>query len=172
MDNQLHFQFIKDKKESNIISHAKRELAAIGYDLNDKEDGPNKWMLGNILELLSVFSEQGHSGFSAPECVRLFTKLASYEPLCPIQGTDDEWVEVSENLWQNVRCSHIFKDELGCAYDINGKVFVEPNGCAYTNGKSRVNVTFPYTPKTEYVKVDDEGKEIPKSTIEILNQNT
>lgn len=61
---------------------------------------------------------------------------------------------------QNKRCSHVFKDKDGNAYDIDGKVFREPDGCCFTSKDSFVPVTFPYTPKTEYVDVPkDEPKE-------------
>lgn len=156
---ELQFTMVEES-DSNLIKHAKVELAAIGYDLNDTEEGPNKWMMESVLELIRVFSKQGHSGFSAPECISLFTKLASFKPLCPLKGTDDEWCEVSENLWQNKRYSAVFKNEKDEAYDINGKVFIEPDGMSYTSNKSVVFITFPYTPKTEYVKVDSEGNEI------------
>lgn len=148
------------EQESNLIKHAKRELVAIGYDLNDTEEGPNKWMIESVLELIDVFSKQGHSGFSAPECIHLFTKLASYKPLSPLKGTVDEWVEVSKNVWQNNRYSSVFKNEKNEAWNINGKVFVEPNGSAYTGKDSFVSITFPYTPVTEYIKVDNEGNEL------------
>jgi hypothetical protein len=52
---------------SNLIDHAKREFLALGYEpVEDAKDDPNKWIQENILELLKVFSEQGHSGSSAP----------------------------------------------------------------------------------------------------------
>jgi hypothetical protein len=56
----------------------------------------------------------------------------------------------------------VFKNGIdnSCAYDIDGKIFIEPDGCAFTNRKSHVRITFPYTPKTKYIDVDDEGNEI------------
>jgi len=51
------------EEESDIIKHAKRELELSGYDLNQTEEDPNKWMVENVLELLRVFDKQGHSGF-------------------------------------------------------------------------------------------------------------
>ena len=151
-------------KDSNSIAHAKRELVAIGYDLNDKEEGPNKWIMENLFELLVVFSTQGHSGSSAPYCISMFKKLASFEPLCPLTGEDIEWNDVSmygdNPLWQNNRASHVFKDKDGKAYNTQGKVFREPDGCTYTSRDSRVPVTFPYTPVTLYIEVDEEGKPI------------
>jgi len=146
---------------SQLVEHAKRELTALGYDLNDKEDGPNKWIVENLFELLEVFSRQGHSGSSAPYCAKMFEKLALFEPLSPLTGDDDEWNDISdmqggEPGWQNNRCSHVFKGADGRAYDIDGRVFREPDGCCYTSRDSRVYVTFPYTPKTEYIDVQGE----------------
>lgn len=140
---------------SNYIEHAKRELKAIGYDLNDQEDGPNKWIMENLFELLEAFDKQGHSGSSASYCANAFKKLALFEPLAPLTGEDDEWCEVLEGTWQNIRCSHVFKEADGNAYDINGKVFREPSGACYTSRDSRVYVTFPYTPTTEYVDAQE-----------------
>lgn len=136
---------------SNLIEHAKAELAALGYTA-DAEEGPNKWIAENVLELIEAFSKQGHSGCSAPFCVQLFQKLALYEPISPLTGVDDEWVQVADNLWQNKRCSRVFKESDGRAYDIEGKVFVDPGGFKYTNRHSRVSVTFPYTPRTQYLR--------------------
>ena len=145
---------------SNLTEHAKREFAALGYtppDL-DTEDGPNKWIPENVLQLLEVFSEQGHSGSSAPFAIGYFENLESFEPLCPLTGEDDEWNNTGDNTLQNNRCSHVFKDiETGEAYDSHGKVFREPNGVCYTSRDSRTPVTFPYTPKTEYVDVAAPG---------------
>lgn len=132
-------------------AHAEREFQALGWDFT--EDGPNRWIRDNVLELLKAFSAQGHSGSSAPYAIGLFEKLARFEPLCPLTGAAEEWTEVSEGMWQNRRCSHVFKDSDGRAYDIDGKIFREPNGCCYTNLESRVYVEFPYTPKREYVDV-------------------
>jgi hypothetical protein len=132
------------------IEHAKRELKALGYKLEDNEEGPNKWIAENIFALLKVFGEQGHSGTSAPYVADLFNKLAKLEPAAPLQGTDDEWVEVGDGLFQNNRCSHVFK-ENGQAYDIEGIIFRDPDGTCCTNRNSRVTVTFPYTPKRQYV---------------------
>jgi hypothetical protein len=121
---------------SNLVEHAKRELLVLGYKpIDEEEDGPNKWMQESVLKLLHVFSEQGHSGSSAPYCVNLFKKLALFEPLGPLTGEDSEWCEIADGVFQNKRCSHIFKDKdrfNGQAYDIHGGV-----------------VTFPYTPTTE-----------------------
>lgn len=151
--DKVKYTFIKPP-ESNLIKHAKDELRIAGYDLNQKEEDPNKWICENILELLEVFCKQGHSGFSAPYCIRVFSKLANFEPLNPLTGDDSEWEEVGTGVFQNKRCSHVFK-ENGRAYDIEGRIFREPDGGCYMNHDSRVFITFPYIPKREYVDVPE-----------------
>lgn len=143
---------------SNLIDHAKAEFLAAGYIPleQEQEEGPNKWMQQNVLNLLEIFAAQGHSGMSASFCIGMFKTLANYEPLCALTGEDSEWNDVSlygSPSYQNKRCSHVFKDDNGVAYDINGKVFRTPDGSSYTSQNSKVYITFPYTPKTEYVDV-------------------
>ena len=86
-----------------LIEHAEHELDG---KLNG-EDGPDKWIAKNVIELIKVFSKQGHSGTSAPYCIQLFAHLASYKPLGPLTGEDDEWHMIDDNTWQNKRCSHV-----------------------------------------------------------------
>lgn len=144
---------------STYINHARRELNALGYKLEGPlEDGPNKWIMENLFELLEVFDKQGHSGSSAPMVAGMFKKLALFEPLAPLTGKDDEWMEVADNCWQNIRCSHVFKGADGRAYDIDGIIFRDEDGSTYTNIESRVYVAFPYTPERQYVRRDSSAK--------------
>lgn len=136
---------------SNLIEHARRELAAAGFKVEPGRPVIQKMIVEDVLELLEVFSKQGHSGSSAPMIAGLFTKLAAYEPLVPLTGKPDEWIEVSEGLWQNIRCSHVFKDATK-AWDIDGVIFEDDDGCRYTNSDSRITVTFPYKPERIYLR--------------------
>ena len=159
---------------SALMEHAKNELRAAGYNIpenneeefikvlsDDESDELNNMAVDSVLELLDVFSKQGHSGFSASYVREVFNKLAQYEPLSPLTGEDWEWVDRSdmsqEPTWQNKRCSRVFKREDGTAYDIYGKVFVDPNGSSYSSSDSLVDVEFPYTPETIVVHVDANG---------------
>ena len=155
----------------SLESHALAEFRAAGWmDENGKySDDMQESICKNLLELLSMFSAQGHSGFSANYVISHFEKLARFEPLVPLTGEDWEWSDVSgmsdgEKMYQNTRCSRVFKQEDrfdGQAYDIQGKVFIEHSydedgedvTFSFTNGDSAVPVTFPYTPKTEYIDV-------------------
>ena len=142
----------------SLLSHAQTEFRAAGWtDEQGKfNDEMQEAICNDALELLKVFSEQGHSGSSAPYLINMLKKLLMFEPLTPLTGEDWEWTEVGEGMFQNKRCSHVFKQPdrfNGQAYDLDGKVFCEPNGSCFTSSDSRVPITFPYTPKTEYVNV-------------------
>ena len=140
---------------TNILKHAKRELSLLGYKPVEElePDDPNKWIQENILDLLEVFSKQGHSGMSAPYVIGMFFKLASHEPISPLTGEDSEWEKVDFQTYQNIRCTIVFKTVDGSVFDIQGKVFEEPDGARFTNQDSKVDVVFPYTPNTQVVKV-------------------
>ena len=136
----------------SLVSFAKDELTRAGLFDKDSDYGG---MLGDgILKMIEAFADEGHSGFSAGMAISIFSRLARFEPLSPLTGADDEWTEVGTGVFQNRRCSTVFKDETG-AYDIDGRVFREPSGACYTSRDSRVPVVFPYTPTTEYVDVDE-----------------
>jgi hypothetical protein len=148
---------------SNLIDHAKREFRVAGWmDERGKYSDEMQGMIcDHVLKLIEMFSDEGHSGSSAPYAINLFSKLAKFEPITPLTGEDDEWVMHDYGngpSYQNKRASHVFKDADGKAYDIDGKVFWEWSGTKedpykshYTCRESRVYVTFPYTPSTEYV---------------------
>ena len=143
---------------SNLLSHARAEFQAAKWmdDKGNYIDEMQAAICEHVLDLLRVFSDEGHSGTTAPYTVNMFKKLAMFEPLVPLTGEDWEWHEPSPGVFQNIRCSRVFKQAdrfNGQAYDIEGRVFREPTGACYTSAESRVPVTFPYTPKTEYVDV-------------------
>lgn len=155
--------------------HAMLEFRAAGWcDADGKfEDEMQEHMCNDLLELLDVFASQGHSGFSSGYALSLFTKLAKFDPIMPLTGEDWEWNKVNPGVYQNIRCSHVFKqwDRFnGQAYDIDGKIFWEwcerelnedepgyPGTTKYqsffTNSDSYVPITFPYTPMKEYVEI-------------------
>ena len=113
--------------------------------------------------MVEVFAEEGHSGSSAGYAIGLLEKLLRFEPLQPLTGEDSEWFDHGDGVFQNTRCSHVFK-ENGEAYDIDGIIFREPDGSCFTNFKSRVPVTFPYVPKREYVDVPASDPPTPASS--------
>lgn len=151
----------------SYVEHAKKEFLALGYSpIEECEDDPNKWIQENVLELLQVLSNQGHSGFSINYVVDYFSKLAKFEPLSPLTGNDSEWNDVGGTL-QNNRLSSVFKDN-GVAYEIDGYIFwhwserpldedeegypgIRKYKSCFTSNMSRKLVEFPYTKKRPYL---------------------
>jgi len=149
---------------NNYVTHAMQEFKAAGWtdDSGKFDDEMQEMICNHVLKLLDVFGEEGHSGSSAPYAINLFEKLAKFEPIAPLTGEDWEWTEVADGIFQNKRCSHVFKDKNkfdGHAYDIDGIVWWEwykdeatgeMRKSYFTDYESQVKVTFPYTPKTVY----------------------
>jgi hypothetical protein len=158
---------------SNLIKHAERELSLIGYDGKDEYNNMAK---SAIMELLTTFANQGHSGFSANYVIDIFNKLARFETLSPLTGEDNEWNDVSnmsgdrKTLFQNNRDSAVFKDDTGCYY-IRAIVWVENDGTTYTDKLSRGYIkSFPFTPKTFYIKVENDDNDDNILDIEEYNK--
>jgi hypothetical protein len=161
----------------SLIDHAKTELEIAG--LFDKEGDFYKGMTGKaVMELIELFSKQGHSGMSAPLVANIFKKLANYEPLGAITGKDEEWGEVThtngKELYQNKRCSSMFKEgKDGKPYTIDAIVKRDQRGVTWSGyawlseedyksgdrskmvGKKGYIKEFPFTPKTFYIDVND-----------------
>ena len=161
-----------------LIDHAKTELEIAG--LFDKEGDFYEGMTGNaVMELIELFSKQGHSGMSAPIVADIFKKLANYEPLGPITGKDEEWSDVRDlgngkPWYQNKRCSALFKDgKDGRPYYIDAVIKRDQRGVTWSGmawlseedyksgdrskmvGKKGYIKSFPFTPKTFYIDVKD-----------------
>ena len=141
---------------SNLEKHALMEFKAAGWldESGNYTDEMQEMICRHVLALLDVFSNEGHSGSSAPYAINMFSRLAKFEPIAPLTGEDWEWTDVSQDdediLYQNRRFSSVFKKD-GKAYWIDGKVFWEwqmyegkPHKSYYTCRESRVPVTFPY----------------------------
>lgn len=135
--------------DSNLVRHAKTELALLSTEDDEYQNAMNK----HLIKMVKMFSGEGHSGFSAQYAIGMLSKLLRYQPLLPLTGADNEWHEIERGVFQNIRCSHVFKDNSG-AYDIFGKVFVDDDGVTTTNSNSCVYIQFPYTPTKEYVKTE------------------
>ena len=114
---------------SNLLEHAKKELELAGYDIDspDKEeietdeDYANA-CAKNAYKMLEVFSEGGHSGFSAKCTLQLFNRLAEFKCLAPLTNNPDEWMKLDphDTSWQSIRQPSCFSDdELKTYYDID-----------------------------------------------------
>lgn len=152
-----------------MVEKAKYELDLILKQCGDDEEAVKMQEVINndILDLVKLFADQDHSGFTANYTINILNKLLKQSFVTPLTGEDDEWTEASDGVYQNKREYSIFKqaDRFdGKAYYLNGKAFSDDGGKSfYTNRDSSVVVEFPLKelPKTEYI-ILEEGEESEK----------
>ena len=113
----------------SIIESAKSELAAISFGEDDSRV---------MIEILEKFFGQWDSGGAVWAAAPVLQRLIAGKPLSPLTGNDDEWNEVGPEVWQNRRCSTVFKQKRP---DLGDGLF------AYNiDTLGRPSITFPYWP--------------------------
>lgn len=135
-----------------MIEYARSELDRLGKDSDGMQDMINR----DILEIIKIFENQGHSGFSASYAISVLERLLRFKPITPLTGEDDEWQE-SYNGWQNKRCSSVFKNPDGTCEDIDAIAVSDNGGITwFASNRFRKQVTFPYMPPThpEHVYIE------------------
>lgn len=99
----------------SLVEHTKAELERAG--LFDKDADYGDMMGKAVLELVTVFAKQGHSGFSASQCLALFNEVANFKTLSPITSNPTEWNDVSRMsgrpMWQSNRDPSYFSHDAG-----------------------------------------------------------
>jgi hypothetical protein len=160
---------------SNTALRAQDEINLLMH-YSDPNDPPIiEDFVPEILALIDKFGNSGQSGGSAPYvasaiCTTL-EKLMNRKTLLPITGEEHEWMEVGMDigglLFQNNREGAIFKYGVdGKSYYLDAIVWKDNNcswsGTAYTKDGIAVSSrqfikSFPFTPKTFYIDVFDDG---------------
>jgi hypothetical protein len=124
----------------SIVAQAKHELKLINFG-----DEDTAVMIG----ILETFFGQWDSGGAVYAVAPILRRLIAGKPLSPLTGADDEWFDHGRGMFQNIRCSSVFKDprfhDGKLAYNIDA---AEP----------RAAITFPYWP---------ERADVPSPVIEI-----
>ena len=137
-----------------MIEFAKWQLNKLLEKCTDEDSKIMQEMMNNdVLELLKVFSEQGHSGFSASIATRLFYKLANHKLITEVEDNPDDW----DDNGQHKYISSVFKRDDGTCYYMYGRLFAEPNSDNFFYNKaSNVDITFPiklYDLQSEYIRL-------------------
>lgn len=103
------------KPDSNLVAHAKRELALIDGD----DDAFDK----AIIAAVRGFSSYGHAGGSAAVGISMVYDLLQFHNLSPLTDDPKEWNLITEDSfplpshsWQNTRRSEAFSTDGGKTY--------------------------------------------------------
>ena len=150
----------------SLVAHAQKELAIIQQRVEAEEDNQGiemqKKMNDHLIHLITEFEKENHSGLSASYAIQMFERLATFKPIAPLTGDENEWVDHGDlhgdgsSIQQNKRRSSVFRqnNDNSTAYDINGRVFSDDGGETYWSGNgSALPITFPYSPPDEPERV-------------------
>lgn len=112
----------------SIIEQAKVELKRINFGEEDS---------AVMIDILERFFDQWDSGGAVYVVAPILQRLIAGKALSPLTGESDEWFDHGDGVFQNIRCSSVFKDprfhDGKLAYDIDS---IDPRGA----------ITFPYYP--------------------------
>lgn len=116
----------------SIIEIAETELDRAKFDPADKLV---------LLTILKLFFRQWDSGGAVWAMAPVLMRLIAGQPLTPLTGNDDEWMDRSDindgdPLWQNIRAPSVFKNKER-AWDNDG------------DKPQHQHITFPYDPVTK-----------------------
>lgn len=150
----------KKMSSFNDIEDVKKEFLKLGYKpIEECEEDIDKWFQEGTLKLLNIFN----SGYKDNIVIDYFCKLGKFDPISPIMCTEDEWNEVGDDIYQNNRCSALFKNSKNEEpHYLDAIVWKNQNGNTYTGSalnkslekiKSSQNVKIPFVPKTFYIDV-------------------
>ncbi len=141
-----------------LLGYAVSELERIPMD----EDGMQAAINHDILEIVKLFANQDHSGFSAEYAVSVLERLLRLKPLTPLTGEDDEWMCTEFGDYQNKRCSSVFKEANGTCCDIDAVLVSDNGGITWCrSSRFRKIITFPYTVPIQPERVYIEYPDIP-----------
>lgn len=143
---------MKNKRvKSGLMRYAESELKLAGY--LDSSDRLTKLMVKNIVKMIEIFSKVGHSGSSAWLAIWILNRLLRFSPLTNLTGDRSEWMKVSGDTFQNIRCSTVFaKTDTGEeAYNLDGVIIKFKNGDEVGEA---IKIKFPYFPPTTIEVVD------------------
>lgn len=104
------------EEESNLVTHARRELELLGEDQSTIND---------FLKVVQAWSDMGHSGGSHFACLSVLVELLNFRNLTPLTDAPDEWIHHTAEVWgepggvwQNVRNGAAFSNDGGKTYTL------------------------------------------------------
>jgi hypothetical protein len=121
-NHSLYFNKPEAKYEvqSRLVAHAIHEFSLLPKAENELDQQYQDQLQSNALDLVFVFSRQGHSGGTAADLLDLFNRLMARNPLTPLTNNPAEWEDMSAQtgypFWQNKRNYSAFSKDGGLTY--------------------------------------------------------
>ena len=105
--------------ESKLVAHARSELGRLRSRRNnpaDETDHAETELHESIVATVQAFATFEHSGSSAAWAREALSDLLGFQPLGPLTDDPDEWAEIGETVWQNLRKPTCFSSDGGATY--------------------------------------------------------
>lgn len=124
---------------SNLVDHARRELAAINEDPEHA---------AGIVKVIQAFADMGCSGGQAHVAIEQISELLEFHNLSPLTDDPDEWYfhgpEMSppDGLWQNKRRGEAFSHDGGKTYYLISEGGTE---ASWLDGTAKIHESRPNT---------------------------
>jgi hypothetical protein len=164
---------------SKTKSFAERELDIL---VKTTPDAVIRDFIHEIIALCEAFGNSGQSGGSAPYVAKALSQavknLCLQRPISPLTGEENEWMEITDNQYQNKRLSSVFK-KYGKAYYLDAISWKTKSGSNWSgtaktkNGEeisSRQYIkSFPF--KAQEFVIDVTEIEISKDNFEFIINN-
>jgi hypothetical protein len=133
------------EEESNLVTHARRELELFGQTEEDPE------FAESIIKAVKGFTSYGHSGGSAPVAIAMLHDLLQHKNLSPLTDDPKEWIHHGPEVWPDGDDKGVWQN---CR---NGEAFSKDGGKTYyllSDGSNSEDQTVMYTSLSH--KEDDE----------------
>lgn len=128
------------------------------------EDGFQQLIYSNIMEIYNMIKDKDK------EFQDIIMKLLDMKPLTPIMDGEDQWDNVGDGMYQNKRCSAVFKkvfsNGLEIPFYLYDKVYSSDGGITtHTSVRyGRYEITFPFTPpeysEEVFVHIEEDGENV------------
>lgn len=136
---------------SNLVRHARRELALLGEEQETIE---------GYLNVVKAFAAMNHCGGSASVAIPVINQLLQFKNLTPLTDDSDEWVHHTQEvwgapggIWQNIRNSEAFSSDGGKTYYLLSERDNAPEPIMHESEKRNPDgVHVPRTPNPEHTR--------------------
>lgn len=102
-------QFSTAAPESELVAHARRELATIGE---------SKELTEGYLDVIRAFEKMQLDGGSFQIGIAVVTGILEFQNLSPLTDNPEEWVQHDDTTWQNTRNGEAFSSDGGRTYTL------------------------------------------------------
>lgn len=111
-----------------VTTLAKQQIRAQGGNSDEIMETYFDMVAASAIQLVQIFSSQGHSGMSASITLQLFNQLANFRNTSPLTDDPAEWIQHAPDNWQSKRNTSCFSSDQGKTYLDNSEVERNENG--------------------------------------------